>query len=594
MGGQNSPSVTRSSALARRTVATRLPLNLYLLRPEASPASSVPYVAAASGSTDAATRISDADGSSAWLRTWVLDEEGAEGPLPQTREGPPALLVRSTPAMSPWLSMLTAIAPTVAIDEQQQNLGALLFQVVDADVVVWSFGHAWSLLDHSQTVERFGLRAGLNALLTSPPPKASAKSRQVGVRELTSAIRAAVVRRSTVQAARPSSPTSMERVDQASDAAAMVQLATHHPTFDRISAGRSLRFEAPVNSVADLEAYAKEALRLYRRDDYTKSVDYQWIDYTVPVQDRAEVDRILDDLHAQATRVKNPVHVDVVWAGADPDNGVTPAFVCFPHEPATPASSHRTDLTWGVAATWLAGKRPNAKGHEALRTRLRFFADDCSPSGDVELWHLLVAQLAIGKDTFMVSDGEVSRASRAHIADIDSLLAPYVVVNPSHLPLYKAGEREDSYNERAKLHGKHFLLDKNLVRIPGQTTFEPCDLLSHDGRFMHVKRKTSSSTMSHVVAQALTSTQMLRNVSDARDLLDAALIAETPAPPKLSSMRDHCASFAGRPTGTVEIVIIGSWRGSPDITQLPLLTRISLNGWIRVMPCPTQLVLVST
>ena len=386
----------------------------------------------------------------------------------------------------------------------------------------------------------------------------------------------------------------MERVDQASDAAAMAQLTTHHPIFDRIGAGRSLRFDAPVGSLTDLEKYAKDALRLFRRNDYTKSPDYQWIDYTVPVSDRAEVDQVLDELYAQATRSKSALEVDVVWADADPETGMIPAFVCFPREQATPSSSHRTDLTWDVAATWLAAKAPKAPGHDALRTRLRFYADDCSPRGDVELWQLLVAQLGVGKDTYMVSDGEVSRASRSHIDDIDNLLAPHVVVNPAHLPAYKAGEREGDYNQRASVHGKHFLLDKSLVQIPGQTTFEPCDLLSHDGRLMHVKRKTSSSTMSHVVAQALTSTQMLRNVPEARDLLDAALIAAVPAPPKLGSMRDHCASFAGRPTGTVEVVIVGSWRGTPDITQLPLLTRITLNGWIRQMPCPTQVVLVGT
>lgn len=582
-------------------MAIRVPLNLYLLRSDATAASAVPSIGTSLNSPEDVTSpedassASDADGSArAWIQTWILDDDVVAGPLPQTRDSAPALLVRSTPTTSPWLSLLISVAPTLTVDEEQQNLGALLFQVIGADVVAWSFGHAWNLLDPSQTVDRFGLRAGLNALLTSPPPRSTAKARRVGVRELTSAVRAAVVRRSTVQAARPSSPTSMERIDQASDAAAMAQLTTHHPIFDRIGAGRSLRFDATVSGLADLEAYAKEALRLFRRNDYTKSPDYQWIDYTVPVSDPAEVDRILDELYAQATRSKSALEVDVVWADADPESGVIPAFVCFPREQATPSSAHRTDLTWAVAATWLAGKQPKAPGHEALRTRLRFYADDCSPNGEVELWQLLVAQLGIGKDTYMVSDGEVSRASRSHIHDIDNLLAPHVVVNPAHLPAYKAGEREGNYNQRASVHGKHFLLDKSLVQISGQTTFEPCDLLSHDGRLMHVKRKTSSSTMSHVAAQALTSTQMLRNVPEARDLLDAALISAMPAPPKLASMRDHCASFAARPTGTVEIVIVGSWRGTPDITQLPLLTRITLNGWIRQMPCPTRLVLVAT
>lgn len=323
-------------------MAARVPLNLYLLRSDATAASAVPSMGAGLPSSDDADSTPGDNGpATAWIQTWILGEEITEGPLPPARESPPALLIRSTSTTSPWLGLLTAIAPTLAIDEEQQNLGALLFQVVGTDVVVWSFGHAWNLIDPSRTVDRFGLRAGLNALLTSPAPNPPAKARRVGVRELTSAIRAAVVRRSTVQASRPSSPTSMERVDQATDAAAMAQLTTHHAVFDRIGAGRSLRFDAPVSRLADLETYAKEALRLFRRDDYTKSADYQWIDYTVPVSDRAEVDLLLDELYAQATRSKNPLEVDVIWADVDPDTGGIPAFVCFPPEQA---SRQRTAL----------------------------------------------------------------------------------------------------------------------------------------------------------------------------------------------------------------------------------------------------------
>ena len=387
----------------------------------------------------------------------------------------------------------------------------------------------------------------------------------------------------------------MERVDQTSDAAAMAQLTTHHPVFDRIGAGRSLRFDATADSLADLEMHANEAIRLYRRDDYTKSVDYQWIDYTVPVSDPEEIDRVLDELYRQATRSRNPLRVDVVWADADADTEITPAFVCFPREKATHMSSHRTDLTWPATAKWLAAKRPQASGCQALRTPLRFYHEDCSPcGGDVELWQLLVAQIGIGHQTYMVSDGELSLASNSHIADINNLLAPHVTVNPGYLPAYQQGEREDGYNKRAAAHGEHFLLDKRLVQLHGQTAFEPCDLMSQDGRLIHVKRKTSSATMSHVAAQATTSTQMLRNVAEARERLDAALAGANPAPPGLSLMREHCASFAGRPTGTVEIVIVGSWRGTPEIMGLPLITRIALNSWIRQMPCPAKVTLVGT
>lgn len=565
----------------------RLALNLYLLKPGVAPAD---LVGVAATGLDAADALYEAGASSGgWVDTWVLGEAPHRAPLPDSRGTEPALLVRSTPTTSGWEALVQSVVPDVPLGVGGENFGALLFQTVGTEVVVWSFGNAWPLIDANQTVERFGLRVALNALLTSPAPPTG--GRRVGVRGLTSAIRAAVIRRSTVIAARPGKPTSFERVDHSSDAAAVAEVTTDHKWFGRAAGGRSLRFEAPVSSVADLEEYAKEALRLHRRKDYTKDAAYSWIDYTVPVGDRSEIDSVLDELAARAA--SGTADIDLVWADADPATGLTPRFVCFPGERSGPTASHRTELTWPTAWAWLQAYQPGAPGRAALRTQLRFFeAAGQAASREVELWELLVTQVAAKGRTYLISDGEVWRASASHIQDIDNLLAPRVQVNPSWLPRYVPGELEDSYNKRAAAQPGHVLLDKQLVRLPGQTAFEPCDVLSADGRFLHVKRKTGSATMSHVVAQALASTQLLRTSKDARDLLDAALRAVKPAPSRLRDLRDHCASFESRPTGEVDVVIIGSWRGTPDASQLPLLTRIALNSWIRQMPCPPGVVLV--
>jgi len=574
----------------------RVPLNLYLLKAGATPADvarvsqpvlDTPEQPASDG--DLSPERTDLEDGS-WIDTWVLDEQPHRAPLPDDREVAASMLLRGTPVASGWQAFVQSVVPDAPVGSGRENYGALLFQVVGTDLVVWSFGNAWPLIDVTQTVERFGLRVALNALLATPPPT-SGPPKQVGVRGLTSAIRAAVVRKSTVVAARPAKPTSFERVDQSSDAAAVAEVTTHHAVFDRAAGGRSLRFEAPVSSLGDLQSYAKEALRLHRRKDYTKDAGYRWIDYTVPVSDRGEVDAVLDEIVAAARGGR--ADFDVVWADTNPNTGLTPQFVCFPRARSGPGAALRKELTWAIAWDWLKKHRPTEPGHESLRTRLRFFdAPGQPPSLEVELWQLLVAQVAVKKNTYLVSDGEVWRASPSHIADIDNLLAPYVVVNPTWLPRFKPGEDEATYNARAAAQPGHVLLDKQLVRLPGETPFEPCDVLSADGRFMHVKRKTGSATMSHVVAQALASTQLLRTNSDARDLLDATLRGAKPAPARLTELRDHCASFASRPTGEVDVVIIGTWRGAPDASQLPLLTRISLNSWVRQMPCPRGVALV--
>lgn len=573
---------------------TRVALNLYLLKPGVGPAATTPTLA--TGIVAPAADVAgegDGGGGAAWTRAFVLEDEPIEGDVPADMPDAPLLIIRSIPATGGWVEAIAGLVPAAGLGDDRDNYGAVLFQRVDGDVVLWSFGNAWSTINSAATVLRFGLIAGLNALLSSPAP-AGGPPREVGVRGLTAAVRAAVIRRATLTASRPATPAAMERIDQASDAAAMADLTTHHPTLGRISAGRSLRFDAPFSSLTQLEDYAREAIRLYRRDDYTHDDGYKWIDYTVPVGDQAEIDRVLDELLDQANNTTAPLAVDVVWAGPDPSTNLTPRYACFPRERSGPGAVHRLDLTWATTAPWLAAHAVGQPGAQALRTDVRFYDDQHNRVDILELWELLVAQVAVNGRTYMISDGDVWRTSAAHIANIDALLASHTIINPPWLPPYIPGEVEGAYNQRAATHGTHALLDKQLVTLPGHSGFEAGDLLTASGRLMHVKRKTRSSAMSHLTTQAIASTRLLRGEPAARAAVAAALAALTPQPLGLAAMQAHVDSFAGATTANVDLVIIGQWRTTPSIAQLPLLTRIGLNSWLRDMPTPRSIVLVGT
>jgi uncharacterized protein (TIGR04141 family) len=585
-------------------MGTRLALNLYLVKRSKSAAEVAPTLAGLE--EDLAGELSDAVHASSpsasggdeagvssqpklegWAKTWLVSREGlVEGPLPAERAGQAALAVRATVSSPGWLTVLNAMSGENISSDAQMAFGALFFQEIGDDLVVWSFGTGWMLIDASCTVARFGLSAGLNALLSRPAPGGTA----VGIRQLTSAVRAPTTRKATVTTARPASPLAMERVDRTSDGAQMAALVTGHPTFDRIEAGRSLRFDAEVRFVSDLTRYAVQALRLYRRNDFRSSDAYRWIEHTVPVEDDSEVTNVLDELWRQATSPK-AVMPDAIWADSDPATGAYPKTLRFRGERQ---ADERTTLTWALAHAWIVRNTP-LSGAEALKTELRFFVDPAAaPTVRAPLWHHLVAQLDLNGQTYLVSDAEIWRANPVYLEELNADIEAHTSVNPPTLPRYIPGEVEDSYNRRAASHGNHLLIDKALLRLPGHTAVEAGDLLSSKGELMHVKRRSGSSAMSHAAAQALGATHLLRSNSGARTLLDDIIKSARPAPPGRKAMRGHVQSFGGRVTATVQIVIVGDWRGTPRVAQLPLLTRLNLSAWIREMPCDRRIVLVGT
>lgn len=79
------------------------------------------------------------------------------------------------------------------------------------------------------------------------------------------------------------------------------------------------------------------------------------------------------------------------------------------------------------------------------------------------------------------------------------------------LPAARSGESEASYNARAASTIPELtLLDKHLVAPAGANSrIDFCDLISTDGSLVHVKRKSRSSTLSHLFAQGHVSAETL-------------------------------------------------------------------------------------
>jgi uncharacterized protein (TIGR04141 family) len=142
------------------------------------------------------------------------------------------------------------------------------------------------------------------------------------------------------------------------------------------------------------------------------------------------------------------------------------------------------------------------------------------------------------------------------------------------LPSARDGEWEGEYNERA-VHGEpsRALLDKQLSRVAAEHgPIEICDILTEDGQFVHVKRKTQSATLSHLFSQGRISADVFRRDPDVRDRLRAKLAPTHPA--IAARIPDGGARVNAQDFEVVYAVITAHPAGFPQ--NLPFFSRLNL------------------
>jgi uncharacterized protein (TIGR04141 family) len=99
------------------------------------------------------------------------------------------------------------------------------------------------------------------------------------------------------------------------------------------------------------------------------------------------------------------------------------------------------------------------------------------------------------------------------------------------LPSSAKTEQEAEYNRRVAANPSHRFvnLDARIARPGGASSgIELCDLLTADGEFLHIKRKSRSSTLSHLFSQGAVSAQAFIGDGVFRDRIREAIAKQVP------------------------------------------------------------------
>lgn len=316
--------------------------------------------------------------------------------------------------------------------------------------------------------------------------------------------------------------------------------------------------------VPDLPGLGERLLEAYASEAYKENFDF--VDYLRPVKSRSVKDELdenllkalgskeIDDIHLAAPEVLD-------WLDVDGFRYRTDAGV--------------EEKTQDPRISVYLDSRQEPPSLEDLRHD-HLLAVRSSDGGSGQSWPIyrcLVYQVELGEYLYVLSGGEWFRVDRSYRDRIEREVTD--LERYEALPGADAETSEDSYNRKAAQALGALNLDKKLIYDGGPDKMELCDLLTNEARFIHVKLRGSSSTLSHLFAQGTNSAERLILDDEfrrkARELVDGV---------------DH--SFAslipdGRPTASdFEVTFAVITRSNRDTPlTLPFFSLVNLRAAAR-------------
>jgi uncharacterized protein (TIGR04141 family) len=190
---------------------------------------------------------------------------------------------------------------------------------------------------------------------------------------------------------------------------------------------------------------------------------------------------------------------------------------------------------------------------------------------------LLAAEFTHGGKHYVFGDGELLVVDADFLRRLATALSA-VPWSDFPFPDFEGGNEPDYLATAARRSGQRLaLLDDQPIRLPEQTPFEACDLISDDGRLVFAKQKGRSSTFSHLCTQAEVAAEMFLRHGPARDqLLDNVAACRAGAAIESAAADAMIALESREPDAvTITLLLLGTWR-ERDVATLPLVSRIRL------------------
>ncbi len=462
------------------------------------------------------------------------------------------------PTPPAWVSYMSPVLSAVPANLKSSSASGLLVFKSRNCYFAATFGYARGLLDQSKVVRQFGLRVVLNTI----------DPRQI--RSLDTKTFEDMVVARTTQASRSTS-LPVFGVDVSRDILRAATGEPHDPRYGKRVSGADaivLNLDGPVT---DLPSICADLLDAHAATAYKQS--FSWIDDLAIVEEPTTIEALDEALVAQLReRDTSSTHL------AMPDT-----------------------LNWeDIDAFKIAGTRGVEYDELDLDTYLKDLPDDdvanlsvgrlkgrrvsvsfSRSSGDWDakwsVYHSLVSEQKTATGMYVLIEGRWFEVSKTLAESVDTFISKIERAPLALLPSVQ-GEKEGDYNRRladADQSGR-IRLDAKILNPEGAASgLEFCDVLTSTGVLIHVKRKSRSSTLSHLFAQGVVSATALIGDGQFRNKIRAKMLEANRTPGVWDQVVPDSSEAPDRGAYTVSYVVITN-STKTDNTWLPFFSRLNL------------------
>lgn len=350
-----------------------------------------------------------------------------------------------------------------------------------------SFGYGRHLVKSEAVVQDFGLKVVLNSI--DPKLIKSVDARTFD--ELTI---------NTRQGASRDSSLAAFTLDNSRDLLRSVTGRSADGGLGALTGSAALAMNTDME-LPQLPALAKDLVKRYRSKRYRQN--FEFIDYMKSVQDPTLVAK-LDAKLIEALKTMDMTNMHLAIPEAVDWQQIAGVRFSLKQKKHEPSPDPRISVYRELRDTdKIELKRLKSDKVEAISA-----VDEDEIIDRWRVYECLVFETEIAGKVYILSGGDWYQIDKGYRDRVQSYVAKIPECDLT-LPEADMKKSEEEYNEAAATQLGGVCLDGKLVGVGGVDRVEICDVLTKDGRFIHAKKRGRSSTLSHLFAQGVTSTELL-------------------------------------------------------------------------------------